>query len=632
MEKYFFPYEKKRLNQEEFMDAVYNAFTKKGKLIVHAPTGLGKTICVLAPGLRYALENNKTIVFLTSRHTQQEIVLRTVEEINKKFGRAFSVAPLRGKMTMCLQDVEKLSTTEFYEFCSSLINEDACMFYKNAKDGSPKQDILLKRLLASPSNAQEIVEEGKAIESCPYEIAMELASKSLVIVADYYYIFNKPIREAFTSKTGKKLEDILLVIDEGHNLAERVRTLSRNVLSSTILKRAANEAEESFNDALPYINKISEAIKQLAKGDEPESIVPKEQFVNLVGGGSYGNMSYDNICIYLQSIGEHVRKKKRTSAIGAVGRFLEAWRGPDEGHYRILSKLPARKETHFELEYGCLDPSLITKEIISQTHSTILMSGTLLPTYMYKEIFGFPEDTQLCEFPSSFPPEKRRYIALLKTSTNYEKRNNEQYEAIAEICKRIINAIPGNTALFFPSYEVMNQVKSLLEKKIDDKILFVESQNMPYEKKEKILDELVRNDNGILLANSAGSFGEGIDLPSTLKGAIVVGIPLAKPSLKTNELIKYYKEKFKSLQKGNEYGYIIPAITKSMQNVGRCIRSESDYAVHIFLDERWGNDRYGRYLPKDWLVNEVKDINDVEKEIEAFFKQQSFNSKFRVEM
>ena len=101
----------------------------------------------------------------------------------------------------------------------------------------------------------------------------------------------------------------------------------------------------------------------------------------------------------------------------------------------------------------------------------------------------------------------------------------------------------------------------------------------------------------MLLAVSTGNFGEGIDLPGDfLKGVVIVGLPLEKPDLETKELIEYYEEKY---GKGFDYGYIFPAITKCLQNAGRCIRSETDRGVIVFLDERFAWENYLRCLPID---------------------------------
>ena len=84
--KILFPYEDVRPIQDEMMHEVEEAISERKKILLHAPTGIGKTIGVLGPALSYALEHDKIVVFLTSRHTQHIIALETLDDIKKKFG------------------------------------------------------------------------------------------------------------------------------------------------------------------------------------------------------------------------------------------------------------------------------------------------------------------------------------------------------------------------------------------------------------------------------------------------------------------------------------------------------------------------------------------------------------------
>jgi len=114
------------------------------------------------------------------------------------------------------------------------------------------------------------------------------------------------------------------------------------------------------------------------------------------------------------------------------------------------------------------------------------------------------------------------------------------------------------------------------------------------------------------LGIATGSFGEGIDLMGDfLKAVIVIGLPLEKPNLETRELIDYYDKKF---GKGWDYGYILPAITKALQNAGRCIRSETDKGVIIFLDERYAWPNYRRCFPVDMDFRITKQYEALIKE------------------
>ena len=65
-----FPYEKVRSGQAQFMKSVYQTIEKQSSILVNAPTGLGKTICSLAPTLYLASKYNKKVIYLTSRQTQ----------------------------------------------------------------------------------------------------------------------------------------------------------------------------------------------------------------------------------------------------------------------------------------------------------------------------------------------------------------------------------------------------------------------------------------------------------------------------------------------------------------------------------------------------------------------------------
>ena len=89
---------------------------------------------------------------------------------------------------------------------------------------------------------------------------------------------------------------------------------------------------------------------------------------------------------------------------------------------------------------------------------------------------------------------------------------------------------------------------------------------------------------------------------------------LSKRNLETKELISYFDKKY---QKGWEYGYIYPAITRCMQNAGRCIRSETDKGVIVFLDERFAWNSYFKCFPPDW---NIKITENYENLIKTFLK------------
>src|SRR3989344_2709452 len=128
----YFPYSKIRDVQGNMISDVYNAIKGKKRIIMHAPTGIGKTIAVLAPALSLAIKNNLTIFFLTSRQTQHRIVIDTLKQIKQKFRLDFETVDVIGKKWMCLQNgVESMPAGSFHEYCRALRNENNCEFYAN---------------------------------------------------------------------------------------------------------------------------------------------------------------------------------------------------------------------------------------------------------------------------------------------------------------------------------------------------------------------------------------------------------------------------------------------------------------------------------------------------------------------
>jgi len=190
------------------------------------------------------------------------------------------------------------------------------------------------------------------------------------------------------------------------------------------------------------------------------------------------------------------------------------------------------------------------------------------------------------------------------------------YKKIANEIAEVANSVPGNVAVFFPSYYLLKEVDKFVTPLLK-KTSFYEVQGMSKEEKSEVLEKFkkYKDHGGVLFGVSGGSFSEGIDLiGDLLKGVIVVGLPLAKPDVETKELINYYDDKF---SKGWDYGYTLPAMTKAIQAAGRCIRSETDKGIVVFLDERYSWDMYSKCFPKDWDVKITKLPKD---RIDRFFK------------
>jgi len=587
--EFLFPHEEPRKVQKALMQQIYSCIENKQNLLAHAPTGLGKTAAFISPALSYAIKNEKTLFFLTPRHSQHHIVIETTKKIQKKFNTDFKVVDFIGKKHMCLQPgVDILSNSEFHEYCRELRKKDNCEFYLNLK--SKTQRNLCLSEIKEPLHVEELVTHCSKHSLCPYEIAALLGKKSKVIIADYYHILSPTVRESLFNRLQIDLSNCIIYFDESHNLPDRCRDLLTTNISSITLDYALKENKAfkfSFEDELLNIQNNLSQLSKTIPIEKQEALVKKGDFavnLDLIGD--------------LKWAADEVRDKQKRSSLGSVAHFLESWTGPDKSFIRVISNGFTKIGKPFvNLSYRCLDPSLLISQLTA--HSLVFMSGTLSPTEMYLDLLGLDKNkTVTTEFLNPFPKQNRLNLIVPTVTTKFTKRDEAMYKKISKLCSEISNSIPGNTAIFFPSYELLNKINITFLNE-SEKTVFIERPGLTKQERQEMIDKFksYNKAGAVLLGAASGSFGEGIDLPGDfLKCVIVVGLPLARPDLETQELINYYDSLF---AKGWDYAYIYPAIILSIQNYGRCIRSETDKGIIAFLDERYSWNNYLRCFPKE---------------------------------
>ncbi len=615
-ENNFFPHEQVRPGQDELIKDIENVFNDSKTLIAHAPTGLGKTASALSVALKFLKDEKKKIFFLTNRHTQHQIAINTLKLIKKKYGTEIFCADLIGRRWMCNQEIAGLFGSEFNEYCKAITEKGECEFYNNVREKKAltvEAKKLIKELKnRGPLHNEEIIAICEDEKRCSYEVSLELAKKAQIIIADYYYLFNPFVQATIFNKLDLEMEDVILIVDEGHNLPNRVTDMLSSNLTSNMIKNAVTEAKKfGYKGMIFWLQELMRIINELANFEEEtwdkEKIVQKEIFLNKVKEV----VDYDELIDELDSAADEVRKKQRKSYLGGISTFLSSWKGEDEGFVRFISEKKSKFGPITVLSYSCLDPSIVTKDVFKRVRAALIMSGTLKPVLMYRDLLGIEQEQSAeKEYGSPFPSENKLSLIIPETTTKYTARNERMYQQIAQKCSELSLLIPGNVAFFFPSYNLRDNICHFFS---SVKKTFWEKPDLSKEEKEAFLNKFKaeKGNGGVLLGVTGANFAEGVDLPGDLlNGVIVVGLPLAKPDLKTREIIKYYEQKF---GRGWDYGYIFPAITKCIQSVGRCIRSETDKGAVIYLDERFAWQNYYNHLPREGLIVS-KDYNRLLKE------------------
>ena len=589
------PFDRVREGQTDFLADARKAIEGGRHLLAHAPTGIGKTAVALVASLEFAVRANKLVLFLTSRQSQHRIAIETVRRIEAR-GPRIATVDLIAKQSMCLQESAPAYGRAFHEFCDHKVKSRTCAFF--TRDNSAVVAAVLQRTL----HVQELVRASGACAVCPHKVAMDAASRANLVVCDYNFLFSE-ILERFLPRLGRSLDDLVLIVDEAHNLPDRIRAHLGGDLSVHDLLKAAKEARSIDGEVAHRLVGVAKAMEAFLLVVRSERVARKDEFVDLVeeglANGRGGSLGYTDFVEMVAFAGEDAVRRGVPSTLPVVVEFLTRWRDQDIGILRLV--VPG---TEGKFAFRLMDPSVLSKRVFARVHASLLMSGTLYPAEMYADLLGIdPARRVIRTYGSPFPKTNRLLLVHPELTTLYAKRSSEMHDRIAEQIGAIATAVRGNVALFFPSYELLEQAHSrFLALRVRKRVL-VERPEWTKAQRDGSIEALrvSRGDGGaVLFAVQGGSLSEGVDYEgNVLAAVVVVGLPLSPPNVEVEALKDYYCRKF-GFAKGYDYAYVFPAVNKVLQAAGRPIRSERDRAAIILLEGRLLEPRYARCLPPDF--------------------------------
>ena len=600
-----FPYPP-RPNQVEFVRCVEKITRDGGHLVLESGTGSGKTVCALSGALQTALATGKKVLYLTRTNSQERQVILELRRINEK-APVFGVA-LQGRQGTCplvRRDKELSAGTpeELSKICRDKrrkVLEDrpgGCRFFKGLQDLDMEQFIAhCKRTLPT---AEELIDHCDSLNICPHEVMKELAREARVVAAPYAYFFVPFIRNSLLDWMDCPIEDVLLIVDEAHNLPDYTREIESFQLSRYILEAVLKEVEEygdpevnkgvSLNDVRTECSKLLEEAVRDYLIDEDGLIPPSFVEEGLMTAFTCSSRSLQAMAKLIMEQGEIIRESRFAqgrlprSYTFSLGTFLSYWSTLDE---ECFVKLVVGGENPCLKAY-CIDPVVTTSALLN-CGASVHMSGTLAPLNEYRDSIGLPYETAAVTFPSPFPKENRKVFYVEDVSTKYEEMQSspEMVEVMEGHVVQVCNGVKRNTVVFFPSYALMDRfLDDGVSRRISRKV-YLEERGMP---QLELMDVVTRfkklEENGqVLFAVMGGRISEGIDFPEDeLELAIVVGIPYPRPTAKQRALMHYYELKFR---KGWDYTVKGPAIRKLQQSIGRLIRTERDVGAALVLDRR----------------------------------------------
>ena len=652
-----FPYSLRK-NQKEIMQEVTDALTQQKQFTFESGTGSGKTICVLAAALTFALENNKKIIYTTRTNAQQQQVILELRAIKKKVKdkRIYGVG-MQGRGNMCLlaredPEIQNGSSEELSKFCSHQKKlavsgkSKGCSYYRSYLGDKDRVETIMAWTQKHLPTAEEFIDACEKQKICPYEINKLIVHDALVVVVPYVYVFDKAIRIKLFDWLFISEEDVILVVDEAHNLPDYLRELFSAELSIWMLNSCLLEADHFGNPSLAdgritvaafckelidvvndlrdtYVYGMLEGGIRRINHEKNDALIPSHELeIELLSRLKITSKTLKDIVSDLLAYGEKIQEYKQKdgklprSYLHKLGLFLGFWITIEMDQY-IKLVLDAGEGKNPRVEAYCLDPSIGT-DILKQVHCSIHMSGTLEPLDEYRDSLSLPLETRLAVYPSPFPPENRKIFFVRDVTTRYDELMKDKtimpqmWRHVSGIC----NTFKKNTMVFFPSFNTLSMFRKNGHFAEIQRCLYVEEQHMSQSELMELVTDFKscgdgNGDGAALFSVMGGRISEGMDFPAEqLEIAVIIGIPYPKPTARQRGLQNYYDQKF---GKGWEYTVQGPAARKILQAIGRLIRNENDRGVAVILDKR--APRFHQY------IKDMRESRDLLSDISSFMKQ-----------
>ena len=622
--KEFFPYAEFRPYQLNAIKFAYEVM-RDGKIgLLCSPCGTGKSISVLTAYFT-AKESNPALgrlVALTRTKNQLEIYSRELKNIKEHCGVNFVASIFKSKKEMCphaLEDpkLKDIRYRDFLYYCKGLkegLFGRTCEYFEKTFDGRKPSwqayNLVSKIKRVGPLLPDEVYEVCRDEGLCPYEVTRVLTRYADIVIGNYNYILVEAIRGSILGRAGIRIKEVNCVFDEAHSLPYYAAGIFSDELSSRSVRIAKKEAKTFEIDDYEFLDALHAVMIDFGKkvfknyGLDVEHIIEGETLIEALAKRL--NVGHERLLEIIQELadqGEVVRLKRSemgkspVSYLSRCMEFLVDWIGLTGSSYAKYVKVEVDRDGKKRVRLGvrCLDPSLAAN-VINDLRSAVLMSGTLWNMDYYMDVLGLDRSRcQSLELPNPFPPENRLILVDEAVTTKFEKRNEIQWKRIAAHLNQIIQRVGGRVAVYFPSYEVMQDIAKLVEINVP---MLVE------EKRTKIVDVLgflQKNGKCAVFGVARGKISEGVDMTtegkSMLSAVVIVGLPYPKKTELQKALYKYFKEKFG--EKAMEYANTIPCLNALAQSAGRLQRSPEDRGVIIIMDKRAAG-RFKRKLPEDW--------------------------------
>ncbi len=619
-----------REGQRAMANAVASALQNQEHLLVQAGTGTGKSLGYLVPAVEHAVHKDERVIVSTATLAlQRQIMTRDLplvaEALKPHLPRRPEIALLKGwNNYACLHKVHGGYPVEEQ---NTLFDTPAPRTSDGGGEGQEEGLVAqVKRLHewinTTDTGDRDDLEPGVSekawrqvsiskleclgskcplIEECFPEAAKQLAFESDVVVTNHTMI-----GIASTGSPNVLPEFGPLIVDEAHELVDRVTSAATAELSLGSIEQAARLArrnggvstgnlelavenfgqvmleipEQTFTDAMPEeLQLCVEAIRDAAR-DLVTQLKPKDNQNDVDSGVKVANAAM----LVIFEIAERMAAADRGVDVlwASKPRF-----GSEEGVAR-LNIAPLGVAGLLGVNLWGTHTGIMTSATLSLGDSfepvarSIGMEGAVNPETGEKRTW----DAQDVGSPFDYPKQGILYIAKDLPTPGQSPTTESQLDTIAEL----IEAAGGRTLGLFSSRRAAEMAAEEMRNRVDYPIFCQGEDQLP-----TLVRQFKEYEESCLFGTL--SLWQGVDVPGPACQLVIMDrIPFPRP----DDPVKSARSRLIAANGGNGFMQVAASHAALLlaQGAGRLVRTVNDRGVVAVLDPRLATARYGSFLIK----------------------------------
>ena len=607
----------KRFGQRRMAAHVAQAFDLERHLLVQAGTGTGKSLGYLAPALHHAGVSTKPIVVATATLAlQAQIVKRDLpklmEALSSEPESEAQVAILKGRNNyLCLHKLdggypeeEPDTLFDMPQRSMSRIGEEVLRLRSWAEKTETGDRDELKPGVSDRAWAQVSVSASEClgkrcplVEECFSERARQEAYEADLVITNHALL----AINAFEG-LGVLPEHDIAIIDEAHELADRVTGAVTDSLSASLIRRAARDIRKNSKADSSALEQAAGSLETACEGVSEGLIERLEgRLLNAlaaVADAARAALSDSKSDNKEADAGLQMARSRVSEVHDAATRMLESaehrevlWLsrqgGWENGRYTAASD-----QDPATLHVAPLNIGSRLREGLFEDRTVILTSATLTVGESFDAVASSlglvgPQAPRWegldVGSPFDYPRQGIMYVAsdLPKPSFGV---NPQQLERLRELCE----ASGGGALGLFSSKRGAEQAAEYVRQHTDLNILLQGESSL-----RALVEEFTEDINACLFGTM--SLWQGVDVPGdSCRLVLMDRIPFPRP----DDPLAQARTRAVAEKGGNGFMAVSAyhAAIRMSQGSGRLIRSVHDRGVVAILDSRLATQRYGGYL------------------------------------